>query len=223
MQISQETVILPYVKCNTMLRPEHQSYNQKGLSIHELAARLTERGRLLATNRVLDAYEMARSVHEHQTRNDGAAYFNHCARTALILMDELGLFDEDMLISAFLHDVLEDSDTITRGVLEYNFGGYVAYVVETLTKDLNRATLDPDKVDLEFVERLRTASDDCLTIKLAARLDNIRCLSFNLKRNPLVYLRNTLERYVPLSEQSSNLHVKKLADAIRQEANKFLG
>lgn len=199
------------------------SYHQTTLTREELEARLAARGEIINLSKVIDAYDMARSVHEFQVRNDGTPYFYHSARTVRILMDELGIFDADVIIAALLHDVLEDSDTITRGVLEYNFGGYVAYVVETLTKDLEKARKDPEGVDEHHAQMLRSASEDCLVIKLAARLDNVRCLAFNLKRNPLIYLRNTLERYVPIAEQSSNPHLKKLASMIRLEANKFLG
>ncbi|MCO6465190.1 MAG: HD domain-containing protein [Bradyrhizobiaceae bacterium] len=206
-----------------MLQPGEQSYNNTSLTYQELEARLQASGNPLSTQKILSAYEMARSVHEFQTRNDGTPYFSHSARSAKIIMDELGIFDDDVIIAALLQDVLEDSDTITRGVLEYNFGSYVAYVVEMLTKDLRKAARNPEEVDIEFVARLKGASDDCLVIKLVARLDNIRCLSFNLKRNPLVYLGNTLERYVPLAEQRKNKHLEMLASAIRLEANKFLG
>jgi (p)ppGpp synthase/HD superfamily hydrolase len=206
-----------------MLEQEEPSYNKTTLTLEELESRLSERGDLLGLSRVVDAYLMAKSVHEHQQRNDGTPYFFHCARTARIILDELGIYDTDLLIGSLLHDVLEDSETITRGILEYNFGSYVAYLVETLTKDLDRARLDPDAVDLEHVESLKRASDDCMIIKLAGRLDNVRCLAFNLKRNPLVYLTNTLERYVPIAEHSTNAHLKKLAGLIRLESNKYLG
>lgn len=210
-------------KIERMYNSDGPSYNQSTLSYEELEARLTARGDIVGVSKVLDAYEMARAVHEHQMRNDGTPYFYHSARVARILIDELNIYDVDVLISSLLHDVLEDSDAITRGVLEYNFGGYVAYLVESLTKDLQRAKNDPDAVDLEHVQSLRSASEDCMIIKLAGRLDNIRCLAFNLKRNPLVYLRNTLERYLPIADESSNKHLHKLAAEIRLEANKFLG
>lgn len=206
-----------------MLDNDSPSYNQSTLSYEELEARLTARGDLVGVSKVLNAYEMARAVHEHQTRNDGTPYMYHSARVCKILMDELNIYDVDVLIASLLHDVLEDSDAITRGILEYNFGGYVAYIVETLTKDLERAKTESDAVDLEHVQSLRSASEDCMIIKLAARLDNIRCLAFNLKRNPLVYLRNTLERYLPIADASSNRHLHALATEIRMEANKFLG
>lgn len=205
------------------LDPSHLPYNRRYLTHKELEERLHIHGDALALPKLLDAYEMAHSVHAHQTRNDGTPYFYHSARTARIIMDELYAFDTDILISALLHDVLEDSDTVTRGVLEYNFGSYVAYVVDMLTKDLAKARMDPDGVDVAHMQKLKTASEDCMIIKLAARLDNIRCLSFNLKRNPLVYINNTLDRYVPIAESSSNARLNYLASAIRSEANTFLG
>ena len=206
-----------------MLEQDGPSYNKTTLTYEELEARLAARGDLIGLSRVLDAYEMAASVHEFQTRNDGTPYFYHCTRTARILLDELAVYDTDILIASLLHDVLEDSETITRGVLEFNFGSYVAYMVEVLTKDLDRERLDPEAVDIEHADIISKASEDCLMIKLAARLDNVRCLAFNLKRNPLVYLRNTLERYVPIAEGSSSPQLQLLASKIRLEANKYLG
>jgi len=198
-------------------------YNNRFLSVEELEERLHRQGDPISIPKVLDAYEMAQSVHAHQVRNDGTPYFYHSARTARIIMEELHAFDTDLIISALLHDVLEDSETITKGVLEYNFGSYVAYVVDMLTKDLAKARIDPDAVDVAHADRLRVASEDCLLIKLSARLDNIRCLSFNLKRNPIVYISNTLERYLPLADATSNVRLHYLASAIRSEANTFLG
>lgn len=206
-----------------MFRNEDPSYNKTMLTYEDLEYRLRNHGSILSFQKVLDAYEMAKSVHEFQVRNDGTPYFFHSTRVVRILLDELSIYDEDVLIAALLHDVLEDSDTITRGVLEFNFGSYVAYIVETLTKDLRRAARNPDDVDLEHVRRLSNSSDDCLVIKLTARLDNIRCLSFNLKRNPLIYLTNTLDRYVPIVAESRNPKLTRLVQEIRQEANKFLG
>jgi len=205
------------------LDPSNLPYNRRYLTLSELEERLHRHGDAIALPKLLDAYEMSQSVHAHLMRNDGTPYFYHSARTARIIMDELHAFDTDILISALLHDVLEDSDTVTKGVLEYNFGSYVAYVVDMLTKDLPKARIDPESVDKAHVQKLQTASEDCLIIKLAARLDNIRCLSFNLKRNPLVYITNTLDRYLPIAEASSNARLHHLASAIRSESNTFLG
>jgi (p)ppGpp synthase/HD superfamily hydrolase len=206
-----------------MFEPLHTPYNKRTLTASELEERIVAYGDPIHVHRVINAYEMARSVHAGQIRNDGTALFDHIARTARIIMDELHLHDTDLITSALLHDVLEDSAQITREVLEYNFGSYVAYVVETLTKDLQKAKVDPENIDLQYVARLKKSSHDCILIKLAARLDNVRCISFNLKRNPLVYLAHTLERYLPMAESSTNPRLHALASMIRAEANTVLG
>lgn len=198
-------------------------YNRRTLTAEDLQMRILTYGDPIHVNKVLDAYEVASSVHSGKLRNDGTAYFDHIARTAMILMDELKVYDTDVIVAALLHDVLEDSRTITRDVLEYNFGSYVAYIVETLTKDLSAAKVDPERVDLYYAERLRKASQDCLLIKLSARLDNFRCLSFNLKKNPHLYVSTTLSRYVPIAEAGSDVRLQTLATLIRNESNTVLG
>lgn len=206
-----------------MIDPNGTPYNRRSLTPSELEERIVTYGDPIHVNRIIDAYEMARSVHTGQVRNDGTSFFDHIARTVRIIMDELRVYDTDLITAAFLHDVLEDSQKITREVLEYNFGSYVAYVVETLTKDLAKAKIDPDNIDLQYVARLKKSSHDCILIKLAARLDNVRCISFNLKRNPMVYLSNTLDRYLPIAESSNNPRLHTLASMIRTEANTILG
>jgi (p)ppGpp synthase/HD superfamily hydrolase len=206
-----------------MIDPNGTPYNRRSLTPSELEERIVTYGDPIHVNRIIDAYEMARSVHAGQVRNDDTPFFDHIARTVRIIMDELRVYDTDLITAAFLHDVLEDSQKITREVLEYNFGSYVAYVVETLTKDLAKAKIDPDNIDLQYVARLKKSSHDCILIKLAARLDNVRCISFNLKRNPMVYLSNTFDRYLPIAEASNNPRLHALSTMIRMEAKTILG
>lgn len=198
-------------------------YHLSHLSLSELEQLLRDRIHPVDLNKVISAYEMAESVHEGQLRRDGSPYFFHCTRVCKILIEELGITDPDVLCAALLHDVLEDSDEITKEIIAYNFGDYVAYIVEVLTKDLERQEQEHDAVDLEHVEKLNAASDDCLIIRLAARLDNFRCLQFDLKRHPLRYITETMERYVPLADARSNPHLHYLANELRKEQNKFLG
>ena len=101
-----------------MIDPTHIPYNRRSLSQAELEERIQSYGDPIHINRIIDAYEMAKSVHAGQVRNDNTPFFDHTARTARIIMDELGLFDTDLITAAFLHDVLEDSSKITREVLE---------------------------------------------------------------------------------------------------------
>lgn len=202
-----------------------EKYNTTFLSREELQTRLQGYNfDPVQMNKVISAYEIAENVHQHQVRNDGTPYFYHCSRVCRILLDELCCTDEDILSASLLHDVLEEkSEEITRSVLEYNFGSYVTYIIEILTKDLDRLRVTPEEVDLEQVEKLKNSSADCLVIRLAARLDNFRCLEFNIKRNPIQYINETSERYIPLAENSSSPLLQYLVRELKKERNKFLG
>ena len=199
------------------------SYNHTTLTSAELEEMLSHHLDAAEINRVICAYELAESVHENQFRGDGSPYFYHCTRVCRILAYELGVTDAVVLSAALMHDVLEDSETLTQEVIEYNFGRYVAYLVDVLTKDLARRAYEPEVVDREHIELLKNSSSDCLLIKLAARLDNFRCLEFNLKRNPHQYIYETETQYLPIVEQSSNNSFNKLTAELLKERNKFLG
>lgn len=201
-----------------------QKYNQTFLSKGELRDKLMPIIGPTELNRVLCAYEMAQNVHQFQTRNDGTPYFWHPSRVTKIILEELGITEPDVLIAALLHDTLEDSDILNQEVLEYNFGEYVSYLVETLTKEV-RVEDGPlrEKIDREYVERLKTSCEDCRLIKLTDRLDNIRCLEFNLKRNPYKYVKETSEHYMPMAEGSSNLNIMYILKELKAERNKFFG
>lgn len=199
-------------------------YNQTFLSRTELTELLSGRCDAVDLNRIICAWEMASNVHQFQERNDGSPYFWHPTRVAKIILTELSIDDPDMLAAALLHDVLEDSDILTPEVINYNFGHRVAYIVDTLTKEIGiKDGPLRERVDREYLKGLQGSSDDCKIVKLADRLDNLRCIEFNLKRNPYKYIKETIEYYVPMAETSSNLHLTYLLKEMRIEQNRFFG
>lgn len=177
----------------------------------------------LDINVVLDAYDMAESVHEFQKRPDGTPYFWHPSRVAKIIVDELGISDISIICAALLHDVLEDSQVLTAEILEYNFGAYTSYLVSMLTKDIKAQGEMREIIEKEYVERLRGATDDAKMLKLCDRLDTFRCLEFNVKRNPIKYVMETTKHYFPLAENSEDPNMQYLLKELQQARNKFLG
>jgi len=198
-------------------------YNQTSYDRYDLERELTDFLDPIDIHRVMSAYDLAEEVHHNQKRNDGSPYFFHSARVCKILLKEINVQDPDILIAGLTHDVLEDSPTLTQEVLAYNFGEYAAFIVQILTKNLDEQKVDPDAVEKAHVELLTKSPSDCLIIKLAARLDNFRCLDFQLKRNPLVYVNKTNELYLPLADSSDNQYLQKLSEELKRERNKFLG
>ena len=81
--------------------------------------------------RIRAAYEMARLAHAGQFRRDGSPYVSHCVAAADISVD-IGL-DEDSIIAALLHDVIEDTN-LTHEDIARQFGTAVADIVEGVTK-----------------------------------------------------------------------------------------
>lgn len=200
-------------------------YNLIFFRQEELLARLQEVPQAPAEQiaRICGAYEMAEDVHRYQKRPDGTPYFWHVTRVAKILIDELKLRDPDLICAALLHDALEDSDVLTPRILELNFGPYVAYLVQTLTKNYRVAESMREQVNAEYVMRIAQSTDDARVVKLADRLDNFRCLAFHLKRNPIRYINETITWYTPMVAKSSNDHLQYLMREIQKEQNRFLG
>lgn len=123
-----------------------------------------------------EAYQVAATMHQGQTRDSGEPYIIHPVAVARILA-ELGL-DTPTLAAALLHDTIEDTSyTLTH--LRAQFGDTIAQLVDGVTK--------LDKIyfgDLAEAETLRkmilAARSDIrvLIIKVADRLHNMRTLQF---------------------------------------------
>ncbi len=199
-------------------------YNETYLSRRELESLLRERGiDAVAVNKVLDAYDMAESVHEFQKRPDDTPYFWHPSRVTKIMLIELNQTDANILCAALLHDTLEDSHVLTPEILELNFGSYTSYLVQKLTKDIKAEGAMKEWVEREYIEKLLAASEDARMLKLADRLDTYRCLEFNVKKNPIKYIMETQTHYFPLAQGSHDPRMKYLIKELQKEQNKFLG
>ena len=97
-------------------------------SIESLFARMSNRSTESEMQRMRAAYEMAADAHSHQHRKSGEPYIIHPIAVASIVAEELEL-GENPVISAFLHDVVEDTDYTIEDI-QQRFGDDVAFLVE---------------------------------------------------------------------------------------------
>lgn len=148
------------------------------------------------------AYVYTVQKHGTQKRASGDPYFSHPVEVAG-LMTELRL-DQDTIITALLHDTVEDTLATVEEV-ERLFGPDVARLVDGVTKlskieamtESERAAENLRKFLLAMSEDLRV-----LLVKLADRLHNMRTLHFiksEEKRRRIA--RETMEIYAPLAER----------------------
>jgi len=86
-------------------------------------------------DRLVRAFEFGRQAHDGQLRASGEPYFTHPIAVANILVDMH--LDEESIITALLHDTVEDCD-VTLQTLDDEFGGDVAQLVDGVTNRLRR-------------------------------------------------------------------------------------
>ncbi|MCX6739424.1 MAG: HD domain-containing protein [Candidatus Parcubacteria bacterium] len=146
------------------------------------------------------AYDMAKYGHRNQFREGGDRYFEHVRATSIILIDELGITDVEVIISALLHDMLEDSFLLTPERIKITFGERTAIMVSAVTK--------PKKDDPRFVtnderhayyfNQVRSACMAVKLIKIADRLQNLRTLSVCSFEKQKRKVKETRDIYFPL-------------------------
>jgi GTP diphosphokinase / guanosine-3',5'-bis(diphosphate) 3'-diphosphatase len=198
------------------------AYNQTFLSRQDLIARILTNLDPVDLNLVVSAYDMADNIHEFQKRLDGTPYFWHVTRTAKILIEELKIYEPEIISATLLHDALEDSDILTPDILTFNFGPYISYLVETLTKNFKLKDENKIKENIDYLEKIKHSSIDCIIIKLAERLDNFRCLEFGIKESPIKYIEETFSNYIPIAEKFKDESIITLIKLIKIERNKLL-
>ena len=198
-------------------------YNQTLYTRDELIADVAHELDPAGLTTVLGAYEMAASVHELQTRSDSTPYFWHISRVVKILVRELHCLSPDVLSAALLHDVLEDSTIITAEVIKFNFGSYVSYIVEVLTKNIRLTGAARVRENAEYIERLSYSSLDCKVVKFAERLDNFRCMEFGVKSNPFRYIDETEKQYFPMAAAENNRMLDYLVAEMKKIKGKMVG
>ncbi len=95
-------------------------------------------------------------------------YFEHLRGVALILIDEVKIMDAEMIITALLHDAVEDTEDLTPDLIDHLFGANVTAKVEGLSKI-------PGEED--YHQRLGLSIDwQMLCVKGCDRLYNLRDL-----------------------------------------------
>ena len=166
-----------------------------------LEEKLRAAGHAADLERVRAAYDTAKAAHAGQKRKDGSPYLTHCVAVADIVVD-FGL-DADSVVSALLHDVIEDTP-LTHEDVSRQFGTAVADIVEGVSK-LTRVQYT--SVEDEQMENLRKmlmamAKDiRVILIKIADRLHNMRTMDYQSAEKQRSKSLETMEIYAPLAHR----------------------
>src|SRR6516225_8950734 len=119
---------------------------------------------------LLEAASFAARAHQGQYRKDRVTpYVSHPFRVCLVVRDIFGCEDPRMLITALLHDAIEDTTT-DYDDLEQRYGAEIATWVAYLTKDKRLPDQERERM---YVNRLKEAPWQVQVCKLADIFDNL--------------------------------------------------
>ena len=185
----------------------HRMQDPVQLAYDGLLSRIRAFNPFFDEDRLEKAYQLGRKAHDGQMRASGEPYFTHPIAVAHLLADMH--FDLDTIITALLHDTVEDCD-ITLEQLEQLLGETIAQLVNGVTK-LTRFELQ--SIDSKQAENFRklvmaTSADlRVLLVKLADRTHNMETIDgFSRQDKKERIARETLDIYAPLAERLGITH-----------------
>ncbi|QMU53690.1 MAG: HD domain-containing protein [Nitrosopumilus sp.] len=157
-------------------------------------------------------------------RNDGKISCYKHLDDVVNRLKSLGVVDEEILCSGWLHDTIEQTDVIFDDLYE-RFGSRVAVLVSDLTPDV---TLSKKKREQEYVRQLKYSSSDSKVIKLcdiSANLSDLK--NYDMSKSKKLRLVRQQRRYLfaVKSDLLGNVHYPKiqtLLESIDQILNRFV-
>lgn len=164
------------------------------------------------------AFEFASRAHDGQKRATGEPYLTHPVAVCSILMEEQA--DLPTLMSALLHDVVEDTD-VTIDEVEKQFGQEVSRIVDGLTK-VERGLMSKEEHHATNMQKLLSAAADDVrvaVVKIADRLHNMRTLDVKPVEKQIPYANEALIFFAPLA---GKLGLRKMRAELEEISFPFL-
>ncbi len=158
--------------------------------------------------RVRAAFDYAEQAHRAQKRRDGSPYLTHVVAAAIITA-EMWL-DEDSVVAALLHDVLEDTPTSHADIARI-FGQAVADVVEGVTKLTRVQYTSKEEEQMENLRKMLFAMAKdirVILIKIADRLHNMRTMAYQTPNKQRSKSFETMEIYAPIAHRLGMQKIK---------------
>ena len=174
----------------------------------KLKNRIDEAGMSVDHGRIRSAFELAAGSHLGQKRKDGSPYITHPIAAAIIVVD-MGL-DEDSIVSALLHDVVEDT-SVAYEEISHLFGRSVADIVDGVTKLTRVNFSNKEDEQMENMRKMLMAmSRDIrvILIKLADRLHNMRTMEYQSPEKQRSKSMETMQIYAPIAHRLGMQAVK---------------
>jgi len=145
------------------------------------------------------AYSYGWGMHDGQTRQSGEPYFSHPVEVAMLLTEQR--LDDATIITALLHDTIEDTRTTFTEIAEM-FSTEIAVLVDGVTKLTNLQLSSAQTKQAENFRKLFMAMSKDLRVilvKLADRLHNMRTIRHMAAHKQAQKAHETMDIYAPLA------------------------
>ena len=169
--------------------------------LNDLLAACRKNLRYLDEEMVIRAFRLCYEAHKNDRRESGEPYFIHPFEVSMIVAQEVPL-DDISVVSALLHDVVEDTAYQLSEIRE-EFGNEVAEIVDGATKitDIfkSREITQAEsyrKLLLSMVGDVRV-----MLVKFADRLHNMRTVEYLPPERQLRMAKETLDIYAPFANR----------------------
>ncbi len=186
--------------------------------LHDLVAAVREQRPDANIAKIRYAYILAEEAHAGQTRSSGEPYILHPLAVAKSLVNLH--MDDDTIVAALLHDVIEDTPAISPETMGKIFGEDVRLLVDGVTKlkfnsvaDLStrqRAAAETARAAESLRKMLLAMAKDfrVMVIKLADRLHNMQTLDALPPEKRTRIANETLDIYAPLAARLGIWQIK---------------
>ena len=142
---------------------------------------------------VKNAELFAKNKHAGMTKNDGMTSHSKHLEGVVNRLKSLGVIDEELLCTGWLHDIIEDTDTTFDDLFE-KFGQRIAVLVMSLSKD---NTLPRKQREQIYVKKLKESSIDAKLIKLCDISTNLSDLkNSNMSKSKKLRSIKQIRRYL---------------------------
>ena len=123
------------------------------------------------SDRLMRGIAIASRAHDgHYRKGSGVPYISHPMSVMLIAASVTN--DEDVLLAALFHDILEDvPENYSRAEMEDEFGPRVVEIVEGVTKDSSLPSWQ-ERADA-YLEQLSHGSEESLIVAAADKFHNL--------------------------------------------------
>ena len=173
----------------------------KGTAVDGLIGKIQSLGLEIDTDKIRLAFEYSKKAHEGQQRYSGEPYISHPLSVADILVNLQ--MDQDSVITALLHDVVEDT-SVTIEDIKREFGPQIAFLVDGVTKISKMNFQNLHHKQSENIRKMIVAMGKdirVILVKLADRLHNLRTLNCLPEEKRVRIAEETLEVYAPLASR----------------------